>query len=66
MQELFTEISNAFDDISILKEASRCCNNINSTEIITKTNIDNIEFFTSNGEVKIESLKAWKYKQSIQ
>lgn len=50
-QELFTEISNAFDDISILKEASRCCNNINSTEIITKTNIDNIEL--GSGKVNI-------------
>lgn len=55
-QELFTEISNAFDDISILKEASRCCNNINSTEIITKTNIDNIELGSGKVNVSI-SLK---------
>ncbi len=52
-QELFTEISNAFDDISILKEASRCCNNINSTEIITKTNIDNIELGSGKVNVSI-------------
>lgn len=52
-QELFTEISNAFDDISILKEASRCCNNINYTEIITKTNIDNIELGSGKVNVSI-------------
>lgn len=52
-QELFTEISNAFDDISILKEASRCCNNINFTEIITKTNIDNIELGSGKVNVSI-------------
>ena len=52
-QELFTEISNAFDDIFILKEASRCCNNINSTEIITKTNIDNIELGSGKVNVSI-------------
>lgn len=52
-QELFIEISNAFDDISILKEASRCCNNINSTEIITKTNIDNIELGSGKVNVSI-------------
>lgn len=52
-QELFTEISNAFDDISILKEASKCCNNINSTEIITKTNIDNIELGSGKVNVSI-------------
>ena len=37
-----------------------------TSRIYPQKNIDNIEFFTSNGEVKIESLKAWKYKQSIQ
>ena len=37
-----------------------------TSRIYPKENIDNIELFTKNGEVEIQSLKAWKYKQSIQ
>ena len=36
-----------------------------TSRIYPKENIDNVEFFTRNDEVKIQSLKAWKYKQSI-
>lgn len=41
--ELFSEINNAFSDVSVLKEISDCTSNIQSTEIISKTNINNIE-----------------------
>lgn len=35
-----------------------------TSRIYPKENIDNIEFFAENGCVKIESLKAWKLKES--
>ena len=55
-QELFDEIKNAFNNISILKDATNCCNLIKSTDIITNTKIDNIELGTGKINVSI-SLK---------
>lgn len=50
-QELFSEVSSAFNNISLLKEASKCCNSITQTNIITKTKIDNIEL--GSGKINI-------------
>ena len=55
-QELFTEIENAFNDISLLKSISNCTNSIINSDIITKTNLDNIELGTGTVNVSI-SLK---------
>lgn len=55
-QEIFTEITNAFNDVSLLKSVSGCANNITNYNIITNTNIDNIELGTGCVNVSI-SLK---------
>ena len=52
-QELFNSIHDAFDNITLLKEASKCSNSINQTDIITKTQIDNIELGTGRINVTI-------------
>lgn len=52
-QELFESVKGAFNNISLLKEASNCSNMINSTNLITKTNIDNIELGTGQINVRI-------------
>ena len=52
-QELFESVKGAFDNISLLKEASTCSNSINQTNIITKTQIDNIELGTGRINVSI-------------
>ena len=52
-QELFESVKGAFNNISLLKEASNCSNMINSTNLITKTNIDNIELGTGQINVSI-------------
>lgn len=52
-QELFESVKGAFNNISLLKEASNCSNMINSTNLITKTNIDNIELGTGLINVSI-------------
>ena len=50
--ELFKEIKNAFQSISVLKEVSNCVNSIKQTEIISKTSIEDIGLGT--GSVSIE------------
>ena len=50
-QELYTEIKNSFNDVSLLREVSGCAKNIEHTEIISNTNIDNIVL--GNGNVNI-------------
>ena len=50
-QELFEEIKNAFDNVSLLREVSNCSKMIEQTNIITRTNIDNI--ILGNGAVNI-------------
>ena len=52
-QELFESVKGAFDNISLLKEASTCGSTINNTNLITKTNIDNIELGTGKINVSI-------------
>lgn len=52
-QELFESVKNAFDNISLLKEATSCSSMINSTTLITKTNIDNIELGTGQINISI-------------
>ena len=50
-QNLFGSIKDAFNNISYLKEAKNCCETINKTDIITKTQIDNIEL--GSGKVNV-------------
>ena len=50
-QELYTEIKNAFDNVSLLREMSSCSKTIEQTNIITRTNIDNI--MLGSGRVNI-------------
>ena len=52
-QELFNDVSNAFDGICLLKEAKQCAENICNTNIITKTQIDNIELGTGRVNVTV-------------
>ncbi len=52
-QELFKDVKEAFNDITLLKEASNCSNSINQTNIITKTEINNIELGTGRINVTI-------------
>lgn len=55
-QELFGSVKNAFNNISLLKEATKCSNSINETNIITKTHLDNIELGTGRINITV-SLK---------
>ena len=50
-QELFKDIEGAFNNITLLKEASKCSDSINQTNIITKTSIDNIEL--GSGKINV-------------
>ena len=50
-QNLFGSIKDAFNNISYLKEATNCCETINKTDIITKTQIDNIEL--GSGKINV-------------
>lgn len=52
-QELFSEVKNAFNDITLLKQAKKCSNSINQTNIITKTQIDNIDLGTGSINISI-------------
>ena len=52
--ELFNELKDAFSDIRVLKDVSYCCNNINQTDIISRTSIDNIELGSGNVRVTID------------
>ncbi len=50
-QELFSQIKDAFDNVSLLREISSCSKSIEQTNIISRTNIDNI--MLGNGNVNI-------------
>lgn len=50
-KELFSEIKDSFNDISILREILSCAKNIEHTEIISNTNVDNI--MLGNGNINI-------------
>lgn len=52
-QEIFGEIEYAFNDISLLKSVSNCTNSIVDSEVITNTNLDNIELGTGTVNVSI-------------
>lgn len=63
-QELFNTVKEAFNNISLLKEASKCSSTINQTNIITKTQVDNIELGTGHVNVTI-TLKADLFYQVL-
>ena len=52
-QELFNSIKNSFNDISLLKDTTTCSSMISSTNIITKTQIDNIDLGTGKVNISI-------------
>lgn len=53
-QSLFTEISNCFNDVSVLKQVPDSITTLQSSEIINKAGIANIELGTGNVSVEIE------------
>lgn len=61
-QELNTEIKNTFSDISIIKQASFAATSLNSTEIIAKTNIDEINLGTGSISISIHLKENLFYK----
>ena len=61
-QELFSEISNCFTDVSVLKEVPDCINSIQNTEVINQSRIENIELGTGNVNVAIELKEDLFYK----
>ena len=52
--ELFEEIKNAFENVSVLKDVTSCIQKISSTEIILRTNVDDIKLGTGNVNISIE------------
>lgn len=52
-QELFESVKSAFNNISLLKEANTCSNMVSNENLITKTNIDNIELGSGRVNVSI-------------
>lgn len=52
--ELFNEVKDAFSDIRVLKDVSGCTNKISQTDIISRTNIDNIELGSGNVRITID------------
>ena len=53
-QELFSQIEDAFSNINLLKDTNNCINNIAQTNLITQTQINNIELGTGRVNVKID------------
>ena len=53
-QELFTQIEDAFTNINLLKDTNHCINKILHTNLITQTQINNIELGTGRVNVKID------------
>ena len=51
--QLFQEIKDAFDSVNVLKDVSGCVENIQSTEIISKTSIENIRLDSGNVSIEI-------------
>ena len=51
--ELFKEIKDAFDPISVLKDVSSCANSIKQTDIISNTSIADIELGSGNINIEI-------------
>ncbi len=60
--ELFSEIKDAFSDISVLKDVKTCTNKISSTEIISRTTLDDIKLGTGNVNITIELKEELFYK----
>ncbi|HCC03853.1 MAG TPA: stage IV sporulation protein A [Clostridiales bacterium] len=53
-QELFNQIEDAFTNINLLKDANSCITKIIQTNLITQTQINNIELGTGRVNVKID------------
>ena len=60
--ELFREIKDAFLDIRVLKDVSNCASKISSTEIISKTNVTDIQLGSGNVSIDITLKEELFYK----
>lgn len=60
--ELFNEIKSAFSNVAVLKDISNCANQINKTNIISNTNIANIELGSGNVRIEIQVNEDLFYK----
>ena len=60
--ELFEEIKNAFENVFVLKDITSCIQKISSTEIILRTNLDDIKLGTGNVNIRIELKEELFYK----
>ena len=61
-QELYKEIKNAFSDISILKEIDTGISNLQNTEIIDKTVLENINLGTGQTTITLQPYDELFYK----
>ena len=61
-KQLLDEIKKAFSDVLVLKDISTCTSSISSTDIISKTNLENIQLGTGNVNIKIELKDELFYK----
>ena len=61
-KQLLDEIKKAFSDVLVLKDISTCTSSISSTDIISKTNLENIQLGTGNVNIKIELKEELFYK----
>lgn len=52
--ELISEIKNAFNDVSVLKDVSTCTNRISKTEIINNTTVQDIQLGSGFVNIKID------------
>ena len=60
--QLLTEIKTAFNNANVLKDISNCVSSISSTEIINKTDLENIQLGTGNVNIHIELKEELFYK----
>ena len=61
-KQLLDEFKKAFSDVLVLKDISTCTSSISSTDIISKTNLENIQLGTGNVNIKIELKEELFYK----
>lgn len=60
--ELFKEIKEAFEDVTVLKDISACCNKIKQTDIISNTEITDMQLGSGNVTIEITLKEELFYK----
>ena len=61
-QNLYTQIKTAFKDIKILKQIDRGISNIKETDVISRTNLNEINLGTGNVNIEIQLIENLFYK----